>query len=449
MGSVERLTGLPEAREAEAIQPHGWLIVCDDKAAIVRRHSANLPNLFPNWKKPFNGVNLREILGPDVAHSLRNALTRFVGAAPPAMLPGLVLPGCEGLFDLCVHPSDDENVIAIERAAPEIDRSLLDRTRATLTRLAQPNDIEKLLQTAARLAGSILLYDRAAIFRIDADGRAHCVAEQKSHDLPSWKEGSCPIETISPQTRAKYLAARVRVIVDGEAPPLPLCAAPGVGPLDLTFTPMRAASSDERELLELCGFRASCVIALVVEEKLWGLALCHDRSPRNPSMDLRAAVELFGEFLSLRLRVLLQRQALEELARPPAPERNLTLMIVEDQALIAMDLEAMLIEQGMTVAGIWASCEQALAALDSGTAIDAAILDYHLGDENTAPVADALEQRGVPFIFAMAQGDAILPARFAGKPTIRKPYDSVQLRSALDAAVNKAQQNERDQIQNA
>ena len=451
MGSAERMTGPPDAHGPDAIQPQGWLIVCDDKAATLRRHSANLPNLFPDWKKPFIGASLREILGPDVAHGLRNALARFAGPAPPAMLPCLVLPGCEGAFDLSVHATDDENVITIERAAPEIVRSLFDRLRATLTRLAQVNDIEKLLQAATRLVSSMLPYDHAAILRIDADGKACCVAERKSHDLTSWTDGHCPIETIPPDSRAEYLAARVRVIVDGRAAPSPILAEPDAGPLDLTFTLPRAANPGEAAMLERCGFRASFAIALVVEDQLWGLMVCHDRSPQNPAMDLRAAVELFGEFLSLRLQALLQRRTIQDLASPPPlVVRSWKIMIVEDQALIAMDLEASLIERGMTVVCICASCEQALAALDGGAAIDAAILDFNLDGENAAPVADALEKRGVPFIFATGQGDgSVLPARFVGKTVTRKPYDILRIRTALDEAVNKAQQHERGQIPDA
>ncbi len=393
MGSTERPGDLSSARAPEAIQPPGWLIVCDARAATVRRHSINLAGLFPAWEGAFIGASLRDLVGSELAHGLRNALSRFTGRAPPALLPARLLPGCEGAFDLTVHATEDETLIEIEKAAPEAGESLFDRLRASAARIAQASDIDKLLVAAARLAASMLLYDRVTVLRLDAGGKTFFVAEQKSHDLASWADGPCPIESIPQDTREKYLGARVRVIADARAAPTPLVAAPDAGPLELAGVYSRAPSPDERDSLHHCGFLALFATAIVVEDHLWGLILCHDRAPQHPSMDLRAAAELFGEFVSLQLQILLQRRVIEDLvaikdsspikdlaARPKeAPERSLNVMIVEDQALLALDLEAALKENGIAVARICTTCDQALAALDEG-GIDAAILDFNLGD---------------------------------------------------------------------
>ncbi len=424
------------ADHADAIQPHGWLIVCDESAAKVRRHSANLSDLFRRWTpEPFIGAALREILGPEVTHTLRNALSRNATPAPPALLMAVQFPGCEGAFDLAVHATGGETLIEIEPAAPDADRSLFDRLRASVARIAQSADVAKLLRIAARLIFSMLQYDRVAVLRFDSTGRAVVVAEQKSPDLESWA-GACPIENLAEATRAKYLAVGLRVIVDGDAPPAKILAAPDTAPLDLTFAFLSAASLDEREILHRSGAVAALAIALVIEGKLWGLILCHHRAPHHPAMDLRAVAELFGQYASLRLQFLLQRRAGEERAfRPPEPTKGLRVMIVEDQALIAMDLEASLNESGAVVASVCASAAQALRALES-TEIDAAILDFHLAGESSLAVAEALEKRGIPFIFATGQGDeTAMPPRFAGKATMRKPYDVNQIMAALGEAL--------------
>src|SRR5271157_1487196 len=207
------------AAQVDAIQPHGWLIVCDDAAAKVRRHSANLSELFRDRTEPFIGAALREILGSEVTHSLRNALSRNATPAPPALLMAVQFPGCEGAFDLSVHATDDETLIEIEQSGPEGGRSLIDRLRASVARVSRAGEVDKLLRIAARLTFSTLQYDRVAVLRLDSGGRPVVVAEQKSPDLESWAEGLCPIENFAEATRAKYLATGLRVIVDAGAPP--------------------------------------------------------------------------------------------------------------------------------------------------------------------------------------------------------------------------------------
>src|SRR5271157_3230702 len=67
-----------EAAQSDAIQPVGWLIVCNAQASKVLRHSANLGLLFPERAGPLIGAPLSELLGSETAHGLRNALARFI-----------------------------------------------------------------------------------------------------------------------------------------------------------------------------------------------------------------------------------------------------------------------------------------------------------------------------------------------------------------------------------
>jgi CheY-like chemotaxis protein len=432
---AEKLAGtLASAEPPDAIQPQGWLIVCDASAARVRRHSANLAGLFPGWPRPFIGALLREILGPEVTHGLRNALSRFATPSPPALLTGLRLPGCEGAYDLAVHATQEETLIEIEPAAPESDRALLDRLRAFLARLAQAGDLDRTLQAAARLSFSMLQYDRVAVLRLDGQGRAAVVAEQKAADLESWPQGDDPLESFSEETRAGWLAGRLRVIIDADAAADVILSAPEAGPLDLTQAFLRGASDDELGFLRRSGAKASLAIALVVEDRLWGLVYCAHRTQRHPAMDLRAVAELFGEFLSLRLQILSQRlTGGDSGARSPVALEGLRVLIVEDQALLALDLESALGERGIVVASVCATAAQALKALD-GAGIDAAILDFHLDGETSLAVAEALQKSRIPFVFVTGLAEVDDPAlltRLAGKAVTQKPYDIDRLMAAL------------------
>jgi DNA-binding response OmpR family regulator len=69
-------------------------------------------------------------------------------------------------------------------------------------------------------------------------------------------------------------------------------------------------------------------------------------------------------------------------------------LVVEDSALIALDLEQTLLDRGVTVVGPFGSVRGALPS--AGSCLDAAVLDINLGDEDVFPVADALADAAFP-----------------------------------------------------
>jgi light-regulated signal transduction histidine kinase (bacteriophytochrome) len=116
---------------------------------------------------------------------------------------------------------------------------------------------------------------------------------------------------------------------------------------------------------------------------------------------------------------------------PAALLANPPVLVVEDQMLIAMDLEGMLEQLGLTDVTTANSSADALIKLKRlSPAI--AILDVNLGQETSIPVAHALKKRGIPFTFATGYGDStVVPEEFSGVPVVRKPYDAHQIARAL------------------
>jgi DNA-binding response OmpR family regulator len=77
-------------------------------------------------------------------------------------------------------------------------------------------------------------------------------------------------------------------------------------------------------------------------------------------------------------------------------------LIVEDDFLIAIDLETILAKAGAKVSGPCRTVKDALAAIDG---VGAAVLDIRLGDQTVDPIARQLDERGVPFLFYTGQID--------------------------------------------
>lgn len=99
------------------------------------------------------------------------------------------------------------------------------------------------------------------------------------------------------------------------------------------------------------------------------------------------------------------------------------ILVAEDEALIAMQLEADLQDAGHEVVGPCLSLGACMDMLD-GAPIDAAVLDVDLGGADVFPVAKVLSERGVPFVFhtGSAAHDKIL-ARFPDSRIFTKPTD--------------------------
>jgi CheY-like chemotaxis protein len=100
------------------------------------------------------------------------------------------------------------------------------------------------------------------------------------------------------------------------------------------------------------------------------------------------------------------------------------IMVVEDEALIAMVLVAHLQEIGLSAVGPFSRVADALKVDEE---LDAAILDVNLGGESVYPVADMLHARGIPFVFMTGYGSASIDPRFALVPILQKPIEAKAL----------------------
>ena len=109
-------------------------------------------------------------------------------------------------------------------------------------------------------------------------------------------------------------------------------------------------------------------------------------------------------------------------------------LVVEDEAMIAMLVEDMVHDFGSEVVGPVARLDQAIS-LARSAALDAAILDIKVGGSVVFPVADIRGERGIPVFFATGYAAAGLPARFRDSPVLPKPFSDQSLRAALRTAL--------------
>ncbi len=114
-------------------------------------------------------------------------------------------------------------------------------------------------------------------------------------------------------------------------------------------------------------------------------------------------------------------------------DANRRVLIVEDEMFVAILLEDMLAELGYQVAGIASRVSTALPLVET-LDFDLAILDVNLAGEMSFPVADAIAEKGLPYLFATGYGRPGIAPTHAHRPVLSKPFSSGELQTAIASA---------------
>jgi light-regulated signal transduction histidine kinase (bacteriophytochrome) len=140
--------------------------------------------------------------------------------------------------------------------------------------------------------------------------------------------------------------------------------------------------------------------------------------------------------------------AVEAAASSPARRRpldsmsalaGLEILVVEDNWLIAVDIESMLQEAGAKSVDVVGTAAEALSQIEVKT-FDVAVLDINLGNSTSTPVADELSKRGTPFVFASGYTITdMIPRRFQHIRIVGKPCAISDLTKAVLEAMGEAQ----------
>ena len=303
-----------------AIQPHGYLVSCRLPDWTITNVSANVEELTGAAPEAMLRRSLREFITDDVIQAIAETIG-FSDPGAPAQRAAVANIGPSAkLCEVSVHAAEGLVHIEIE---PHVhgagDRSPTLVAQAMIARIAQGLDEAGFHERVAEQVRKLTGYDRVMVYRFRHDDSGEVVAESREPDMPSYLGLRYPASDIPPQARRLYLHSRIRVIPDARYRPVPILPDrnPGGGPLDLSQLSLRSVSPVHLEYLANMGVAASMSISIVAGGRLWGLIACHHRTPRPVPAGIRAAADLFGLFVSMRVAAREQQEAarLEEEAR--------------------------------------------------------------------------------------------------------------------------------------
>lgn len=320
-----------------AIQPHGWLVSCVLPDWTVRHASANIAALFDVEPQALVGESLRDYIVDDLLHAVADTIGLSDPGAPPQRAAAGNIGPLAQLCDIGVHVADGLVHLEIE---PQPNRSR-ERTPTVvaqnmISRVANATDMVDFHQRTAEQVRQLTGYDRVMVYRFRHDDSGEVVAESCASGMEPYLGLRFPASDIPVQARTLYLHNRLRVIPDVGYVPVPIVPpvnAAGL-PLDLSQHALRSVSPIHVEYLRNMGVAASMSISILSGGRLWGLIACHHRAPRAVPPGVRAAADLFGMFVSMRVSAREQEDAVanDEAAREVRDALGLRLAATDDFA---------------------------------------------------------------------------------------------------------------------
>ena len=164
-------------------------------------------------------------------------------------------------------------------------------------------------------------YDRVFVYKFLSDGSGVVISESKEPGIESFLGIHYPKEDIPEQARELYRKNWIRMDPDVDKPIsrlLPLLKDSKRSPLDLTHSYIRSLSPIHRQYITNLGVKASLSISLLVKGRLWGVVVCHNKTPRYISQNVRIQCENLSQLFSWHLRM--NEEALRKEKRAKANE---------------------------------------------------------------------------------------------------------------------------------
>ncbi len=102
------------------------------------------------------------------------------------------------------------------------------------------------------------------------------------------------------------------------------------------------------------------------------------------------------------------------------------ILVVEDEPIVGMDIEAILSDAGLHVVGPVASSAEALGLIHPAK-VDCALIDFVLADGDAGEVIAKLTNHSVPFAFVTGMSHDAIPEAYCNIPTVGKPFSASEL----------------------
>lgn len=382
------------------IQPFGTLLAGHNTLKDIAYAAANLGDVLGMRPETALGSAFDEVLPGKLVHDIRNVLAYPTSRTQRERVGSYTIN--DRALDVYAHCNDAvQAIVEFEPAAPREDaphQAPIERARLFLAQASSQPTIQRFLRVAVVGLRDLTGFDRVKAYRYAADGSGEVVAEARDWAAESFLGLRYPAWDVPAQARALQVRNPVRMISDVHQEPIEVIAHQGdIPPLDMSLAHLRGISPIHVQYLINMGVGATLTIGLVVDGALWGMFSCHHLSPRIVRSDLRIAVELFGQMVSLLIKERLEKEQRDaKLKAGNARQRILAETDAEKDLLHAFPSVADIAGELVQCDGIAVLREDKLQTSGSVPSAEAirAIGDRLPEDENLLEATESLPQDG-------------------------------------------------------
>lgn len=165
---------------------------------------------------------------------------------------------------------------------------------------------DNLINTTTHFLKAFTGFDRIMIYQFDEHGDGEVIAEEKSIGLDSFLGLKYPASDIPKQARKLYLTNLSRAIHEINDEGIPVnCFEEKQLPIDLSYSAYRSVSPVHIQYLKNMGVTATHVVSIIIDNKLWGMLICHHYSgPKALNFNSRFLLELIANQFSNKIMLL-------------------------------------------------------------------------------------------------------------------------------------------------
>ncbi|WP_170110418.1 ATP-binding protein [Flavilitoribacter nigricans] len=285
------------------VQSYACLLGVDVQSFSIIHVSDNSQQILGLPHEEVLSQNLADLLHPEIMEQIRSGLQEndFLSINPIIIksFGGHIL---DTTYHLIAHLQDQTMILEFEQRDPLVSSSrFLQRSDRAVQKIQSARDVNNLFHETASEIKVLTGYDRVMIYQFDEEYNGIVIAEAKEDHLSPYYQLRYPASDIPRQARALFLRNQVRIIVDAQSEPAQIIPAvhPETGtPLDQTDSVARGVSPIHIEYLNNMGVRASMSVAIVKENKLWGLIACHHYQPKLVDYRVRNMIKFLSRIIS-------------------------------------------------------------------------------------------------------------------------------------------------------
>ncbi|RNI27238.1 GAF domain-containing protein [Rufibacter immobilis] len=304
------------------IQPHGVLLTLDKANLRLIQVSENAEQLLGD--KVLNILNepIAKFLPAQQLEDLQDKLQKAESREKIPFGLTFLVQGKEVTYTALLHPKEEYVLMELEdNQNPPQQESFLklyQQIKYITSQLKQARSTQQITQLAVEALKDMTGFDRVLAYQFDPQWNGIVVGQAKEEDMDDFMDLRFPASDVPKQARDLYFSNPYRLIPARDYTPVRLN--PVINPFTQRFTDLsecnlRSVATVHLEYLGNLKIQASMSLPLIIDNKLWGLISCHNKTPKNPGYEMRSALELLSGIISAQLASKERENSIERKAR--------------------------------------------------------------------------------------------------------------------------------------